>query len=113
MDSGKQSPLSSFKSKKNLHSPAPSDQKTLKVSDPSPNPNPWSVKTPGKPADPPRRLRHSGAALSIKEVRQASLRLRERGSDPTARADPVLGSEKEDVAKPKKSVADQIKLPEK
>ncbi|KAI3449756.1 hypothetical protein Pfo_006421 [Paulownia fortunei] len=111
MDASKQSPLSSFKSKKQLHSPAPSEQKTRKVSDP--DPNPWSVKTPGKPADPPLRLRHRGAALSIKEVRQAALELRERGFDRPARTDPVIESEKGRIAKPKKSVDAEITLPEK
>ncbi|KAK6164496.1 hypothetical protein DH2020_001360 [Rehmannia glutinosa] len=113
MEAAKSSPLSSFKSKKQLHSPAPSDQKTRKVPDPELDPNPWSVKTPGKPADPPRRSRHRGAALSIKEIREAALKLRERGSDPPARIDPVVESEIGHVAKPKKSASAEIKLPEK
>ncbi|KAK6164490.1 hypothetical protein DH2020_001354 [Rehmannia glutinosa] len=113
MEAAKSSPLSSFKSKKQLHSPAPSDQKTRKVPDPELDPNPWSVKTPGKPADPPRRSRHRGAALSIKEIREAALKLRERGSDPPARIDPVVESEIGHVAKPKKTAGAEIKLPEK
>ncbi|KAK6164517.1 hypothetical protein DH2020_001381 [Rehmannia glutinosa] len=113
MEAAKSSPLSSFKSKKQLHSPAPSDQKTRKVPDPELDPNPWSVKTPGKPADPPRRSRHRGAALSIKEIREAALKLRERGSDPPARIDPVVESEIGHVAKPRKSAGAEIKLPEK
>ncbi|GFP96827.1 cdt1-like protein a chloroplastic [Phtheirospermum japonicum] len=110
MDATKSSPLSSFKSKKQLHSPARSDQKARKA--PDPEPNPWGVKTPGKPADPPRRLRNRGAALSIKEIREASMKLRQRGSDPPAPIDPVVEPEVEHVAKPKKSAA-EIKLPEK
>ncbi|KAG8389223.1 hypothetical protein BUALT_Bualt02G0206500 [Buddleja alternifolia] len=113
MDSSKSSsPLSSFKSKKQLHSPAPSDQKTRKVSDP--DPNPWSVKTPGKPVDPPRRSRHGGSELSIKEIRQAALKLREGGSDRPTRTDPLLEPEREPIAaSKKKSVNAEITLPEK
>ncbi|PIN25566.1 hypothetical protein CDL12_01689 [Handroanthus impetiginosus] len=112
MDAGKSSPLSSFKSKKTLHSPVPADHKTRK--DSNPDPNPWSVKTPGKPADPPRRSRQTGAALSIKEIREAALRLRGRGSKPRDRTDPILGSGKEQTAKvEQKSVDSEIKLPEK
>ncbi|KAH6798568.1 hypothetical protein C2S51_035052 [Perilla frutescens var. frutescens] len=108
MDATKQSPLSSFRSKKLLRSPAPSDRK---VSDP--NPDPLSVKTPGKPADPPRRLRNRGVALSIADIRNAALKLRERGSDPAPSTDPVSRPDEEEVAKPKKSAAAEIKLPEK
>ncbi|KAL0459417.1 UNVERIFIED_CONTAM: CDT1-like protein a, chloroplastic [Sesamum latifolium] len=112
MDAGKSSPLSMFKSKKQLHSPASSDREPPKVAEPAQNP--WSVKTPGKPVDAPRRLRHRGAAMSIKEVREAAMKLRERGSDTPVRADPLLGSEKEDIVKSKKkSVEAEIQLPEK
>ncbi|KAL0435610.1 UNVERIFIED_CONTAM: CDT1-like protein a, chloroplastic [Sesamum radiatum] len=112
MDAGKSSPLSMFKSKKQLHSPAPSDREPRKVAEPAQNP--WSVKTPGKPVDAPRRLRHRGAAMSVKEVREAAMKLRERGSDTPARTDPLLGSEKEDIVKSKKkSVEAEIQLPEK
>ncbi|KAH6828627.1 hypothetical protein C2S53_006625 [Perilla frutescens var. hirtella] len=107
MDATKQSSLSSFKSKKLLRSPAPSDRK---VSDP--NPDPLSVKTPGKPVDPPRRLRNRGVALSIADIRKAALKLRERGSDPAPSTDPVSRPDEEEVAKPKKSAASEIKLPE-
>ncbi|KAL3644952.1 hypothetical protein CASFOL_010132 [Castilleja foliolosa] len=91
-------------------SPAPSDQKTRKVSDS--DPNPLSVKTPGKAADPPRRLRNRGVALSIKEVREAAIKLRQRGSDAPAPIDPVIEPEVEPAAKLKKS-AGEINLPEK
>ncbi|KAL8037169.1 hypothetical protein ABFX02_11G022700 [Erythranthe guttata] len=108
---GKSSPLSSFKSKKQLHSPAPSDQKMRKFSDLESDP--LSVKTPGKLVDPPRRSHRRTAVLSIKEIRQAAMKLRERGPDPPAREDPELGSEKEHISKPKKSVRAEITLPEK
>ncbi|KAL7134350.1 hypothetical protein ABFS83_11G021000 [Erythranthe nasuta] len=108
---GKSSPLSSFKSKKQLHSPAPSDQKMRKFSDLESDP--LSVKTPGKLVDPPRRSTRRTAVLSIKEIRQAAMKLRERGPDPPAREDPELGSEKEHIAKPKKSARAEITLPEK
>ncbi|XP_057767332.1 CDT1-like protein a, chloroplastic [Salvia miltiorrhiza] len=109
MDASKQSPLpSSFKSKKLLSSPAPSDRK---VSDP--NPDPLSVKTPGKPADQPRRLRNRGVALSISDVRKAAMKLRERGSDPPARTDAVSISEEEEIAELKKPAAAEIELPAK
>ncbi|KAL0383607.1 UNVERIFIED_CONTAM: CDT1-like protein a, chloroplastic [Sesamum calycinum] len=85
MDASKSSPLSMFKSKKQLHSPASSDPEPRKVAEPAQNP--WSVKTPGKPLDAPRRLRHRGAVMSIKEVREAAMKLRERGSDTPARTD--------------------------
>ncbi|KAK4407216.1 CDT1-like protein a, chloroplastic [Sesamum angolense] len=112
MDAGKSSPLSMFKSKKQLHSPASSDTEPRKVAEPAQNP--WSVKTPGKPLDAPRRLRHRGAVMSIKEVREAAMKLRERGSDTPARTDPLLGSEKEDIVRSKKkSVEAEIQLPEK
>ncbi|KAL3645926.1 hypothetical protein CASFOL_011106 [Castilleja foliolosa] len=70
-----------------------------------------SIKTPGKPADPPRRLRNHGAALSIKEVKEAAIKLRRRGSDPLALIDPVIEPEVEHAAKLKKSAA-EINLPE-
>ncbi|KAL0419778.1 UNVERIFIED_CONTAM: CDT1-like protein a, chloroplastic [Sesamum radiatum] len=112
MDASKSSPLSMFKSKKQLHSPASSDPEPRKVAEPAQNP--WSVKTPGKPLDAPRRLRHRGAVMSIKEVREAAMKLRERGSDTPARTDPLLGSEKEDIVRSKKkSVEAEIQLPEK
>ncbi|KAL0304832.1 UNVERIFIED_CONTAM: CDT1-like protein a, chloroplastic [Sesamum angustifolium] len=112
MDASKSSPLSMFKSKKQLHSPASSDPEPPKVAEPAQNP--WSVKTPGKPLDAPRRLRHRGAVMSIKEVREAAMKLRERGSDTPARTDPLLGSEKEDIVRSKKkSVEAEIQLPEK
>ncbi|KAL3647756.1 hypothetical protein CASFOL_008724 [Castilleja foliolosa] len=101
MDANK-SPLSSFKSK---------DLKTRKV--PDPDPSPWDVKTPGKPADPPRRLRNRGSALLIKDIREASMKqLRQHGSDPSTPIDPSVETKVEHVAKPKKSAA-EIKLPEK
>ncbi|XP_011080030.1 CDT1-like protein a, chloroplastic [Sesamum indicum] len=112
MDAGKSSPLSMFKSKKQLHLPASSDQEPRKVAEPAQNP--WSVKTPGKPVDAPRRLRHRGAVMSIKEVREAAMKLREGGSNTPARTDPLLGSEKEDIVKSKKKSVDaEIQLPEK
>ncbi|KAK4418381.1 CDT1-like protein a, chloroplastic [Sesamum alatum] len=112
MDAGKSSPLSLFKSKKQLHSPAPSDREARKGSEPAPNP--CTVKTPGKPVDAPRRLRHRGAVMSIKEVREAALKLRERRSGRPARTDQLLGSEKEDVVKSKKKSVDaEMQLPEK
>lgn len=108
MDASNQSPMSSFKSNKLLRSPAPSDRK---VSDPSPDP--LSVKTPGKPADKPRRLRNRGVALSISDVRKAAMKLRERGSDPPPRSEPVSIFEEEEIAEPKKPAAADIELPEK
>ncbi|KAH6787053.1 hypothetical protein C2S52_006605 [Perilla frutescens var. hirtella] len=89
-------------------SPAPSDRK---VSDP--NPDPLSVKTPGKPADSPRRLRNRGVALSIADIRKAALKLRERGSDPAPSTDPVSRPDEEEVAKLKNAAAAEIELPEK
>lgn len=111
MDSSKQSPLSAFKSKKLLRSPAPSG---WKASDP--NPDPLGVKTPGKPVNPPRRLRSRAVAMSISEIRRAALKLRERESDPPPRTDPVLRPVEEEISKPKKpaaAAAAEIKLPEK
>ncbi|KAL8467750.1 hypothetical protein ACS0TY_031117 [Phlomoides rotata] len=113
MDAGKKSPLSSFKSKKHLHSPAPLEQKTPKISVPNPDQSPWSVRTPGKKPDPPRRLRNRGTALSIKDIRQAASRLRERESALPERTDPELSSEVELTPKRNKSVAAEIELPEK
>ncbi|KAL6516163.1 hypothetical protein OROGR_019468 [Orobanche gracilis] len=111
MKDTKSSLFSSFKSNKQLHSPEQSDQKTRKG--PQPDQNPWTVKTPGKSVDPPRRLRNRGAAMSIKEVREAAMRLRRCGSVPSARIDPVAESEVEHVAKSKMSAGSKIKLPEK
>lgn len=108
---GKSSPMSTFKSKKQLHSPAPSDQQLRKASDPEANP--LSVKTPGKLADPPRRSGRRSAVMSIKDIRQAALKLRERGSDPPLRTDPLLGPDKELIAKPAKSLEAETMLPEK
>ncbi|KAL6505202.1 hypothetical protein OROGR_025019 [Orobanche gracilis] len=110
MKDNKSSPFSSFKSKNQLHSPEPSDQKTRKV--PEPDQNPWSVKTPGKSVDPPRRLHNRGAAMSIKEIREAATRLRRRGSSPSARTDPGV-DDVEHVDKSKMSAGSKIKLPEK
>ncbi|KAL1553880.1 CDT1-like protein a, chloroplastic [Salvia divinorum] len=108
MDASKQSPLRSFKSKKLLSSPAPSDRK---VSDPSSDP--LSVKTPGKPASQPRRLRNHSVALSISDVRKAAMKLRERGSDPPSRTDAISISEEMEIAKVKKPASAEIELPQK
>lgn len=109
MDSSKQSPLSAFRSKKIVRSPAPSDRKAS-----DPNLDALGVKTPGKPVDPPRRLRNRAVAMSISEIRKAALKLRERESDPPPRPDPVLPPEEEELSKPKKpATSAEIKLPEK
>ncbi|CAA0823982.1 CDT1-like protein a- chloroplastic [Striga hermonthica] len=111
MDAAKSPPSASPRSKKQSHSPAPSDNKARKV--PESDPNPWGVKTPSKPADPPRRLCNRRAAMSIKEIREAAMKLRGRRSDPPEPIEPVVESKVESVAKPNKPSGSEIKLPEK
>ncbi|XP_047940279.1 CDT1-like protein a, chloroplastic [Salvia hispanica] len=104
MDASQQSPMRSFKSKKLLSSPAPSDRK---VSDP------LSVQTPGKPASQPRRQRNHTVALSISDIRKAAMKLRERRSDPPPRTDEISISEEMEIAKVKKPASAEIELPPK
>ncbi|KAL3849951.1 hypothetical protein ACJIZ3_011833 [Penstemon smallii] len=113
MDTNKSTLLSAFKSKKPINSPAPSDQKIGKVY--VPDSNPLFVKTPGKQVDSPRRSqRRRTSVMSINEIRQAALKLREHGSDQPARPDPIIESDKEPVPRSKKSANKEIiKLPEK
>ncbi|CAA0832169.1 CDT1-like protein a- chloroplastic [Striga hermonthica] len=112
MDAANSPPSYSLRSKKQPHSPAPSDPKARRA--PEPDPNPWGVQTPGKPADPPRRLRNRGAAMSIKEIREAAMKLRGRRSDPSEEIVPVVESKVEPVAKSKKKPSvSEIKLLEK
>ncbi|KAL2535775.1 CDT1-like protein a [Forsythia ovata] len=115
MESTRSSDVDSLKSKKALSSPAPSDQKS-RIKAPDADPNPFSVKTPGKPANQPRRLRNRNAVLSIKEIRQAANKLREQVPDPPARPDPLMSSTESPTntkSKRKKSSNPDIKLPEK
>lgn len=108
MESAKSSLLNVCKSKKPLHSP--SGPRNRKISDS----NPWAVKTPGKTADPPRRMHHSSAAMSIKEIRVAALKLRQSGSGQNTNDHFDTWSESEaTVKKKKKSSGGEIKLPEK
>ncbi|KAG6410557.1 hypothetical protein SASPL_128618 [Salvia splendens] len=108
MDASKQSPMRSFKSKKLLSSPAPSDRKVSDLS-----PDPLSVKTPGKPASQPRRQRNHTVAMSISDVRKAAMKLRERRSDPPPRTDDISISEEMEIAKVKKPASAEIELPPK
>ncbi|OIT06911.1 PREDICTED: CDT1-like protein a, chloroplastic [Nicotiana attenuata] len=99
--------LGTFKSKKKLQM----------GSDPvvsgAPSLDPWSSKTPEKPIIPPRRTRNRGAALSLKEVRQATQRLRKPDPNhPIAQAGASLSSVKSPAVKAKKPI-DPVKLPEK
>ncbi|KAL3517687.1 hypothetical protein ACH5RR_020276 [Cinchona calisaya] len=126
MDSTESSPFESFKSKKILHfasTPPPSSSSPLDKNSqphPDPNPNSWSSKTPEKPIIPPRRTRNRGAALSLKEVRQAAKSLQVSDPHPTSKPDPLMTSAKERIslwpdsspAKSKKSET-SFKLPEK
>ncbi|XP_073317995.1 CDT1-like protein a, chloroplastic [Primulina huaijiensis] len=119
MESAKSSLLNVCKSKKPLHSSSGPRNRKISGSDS----NPWTVKTPGKTADPPRRMRHPSAAMSIKEIREAALKLRESGSGQSTNPGPVVGSTNEHfdtwsesaaTVKQKKKPADgEIKLPEK
>ncbi|XP_073144445.1 CDT1-like protein a, chloroplastic [Henckelia pumila] len=119
MESAKSSLLNVCKSKKPLHSPSGPRNRKISGSDS----NPLTVKTPGKTADPPRRMRHRSAAMSIKEIREAALKLRESGSGQNSSHGPVVGSTDEHfgtlsesaaaVKKKKKSADGEIKLPEK
>ncbi|KAL2528847.1 hypothetical protein Fot_21448 [Forsythia ovata] len=63
--------VDSSKSKRALSSLTPSNQKA-KIKAPDADPNPFIVKTYGKPANQPRRLHNRNAMLSIKEIRQAA-----------------------------------------
>lgn len=122
MDSTESSPLNSFKSKKILRSSSkPSSSLLDQNPRPHPDPNPWSSKTPEKPIIPPRRTRNRGAALSLKEVRQAAKNLQESARPhPKSRPDPLMTSAKERIplwpesspAKSKKPDT-SFKLPEK
>ncbi|XP_022872977.1 CDT1-like protein a, chloroplastic [Olea europaea var. sylvestris] len=115
MESARSPDVDLMKSKKAISSPAPSDEK-VRMKAPASDPNPMCVKTPGKPADPPRRLRNRNAVLSIKEIRQAANKLREQVLDPPARPDPLMSSSKSTVgtkSKRKKSSDADITLPEK
>lgn len=111
----------SFKSKKILKSSAkpsisPSKPPTL----PHLDMNPWDSKTPEKPINPPRRTRNRGAAMSLKEVREAAQKLRKSDLVPPTQTDPLLMSAKERItsrsesspSKSKKSDSSS-KLPEK
>ncbi|GER29701.1 homolog of yeast CDT1 A [Striga asiatica] len=111
MDAAKPPPSYSLRSKKQSQSPAKSDLKERRA--PEPDPSPWAVKTPGKPANPPRRTRNRGAAMSIKEIREAAMKLRGRRSDPSEEIGHVVESKVEPVAKSKKPSVSEIKLPEK
>lgn len=102
MESFKLSPFSTFKSKK----PLLSDQKTSKPSGSDP-------KTPGKPVNPPRR---SQRVMSINDIRQAAMKLREKRSDPTDGTEMTIGSTELPITpskKKKKKVDSEAKLPEK
>ncbi|KAL2510803.1 CDT1-like protein a [Abeliophyllum distichum] len=115
MESNRSSDVESLKSRKALSSPAPSDQKA-RIKAPDADPSPFSVKTPGKPANQPRRLRNRNAVLSIKEIRQAANKLRDHVPDPPARPDPLMSSTESPTntkSKRKKSSNPDIKLPEK
>ncbi|XP_051142030.1 CDT1-like protein a, chloroplastic [Andrographis paniculata] len=119
MDAKKLSLLPSFKSKKPLHSnvgkeddraPSP-DEEARKVSTPSASA--CGVTTPAKASDRPRRMRHRSAAMSIKEVREAAMMLRESRSARPSISDLEIVSEKGNVPKPKKKSADsETALPE-
>lgn len=122
METSKSSTLSSsFKSKKPLHNATEEKSKNSMISPDkdaemvsAPSSTPWGVQTPGKAANPPRRLRHRSAAMSIKEVRQAALMLGERRSAQASGNDPELETVKERVARPKKKSSDsETTLPEK
>nr|GMC53577.1 CDT1-like protein A, chloroplastic [Ipomoea batatas] len=111
MESAEPSLLESFKTKKVLHSSSkPNPSPEIK----SPDQDPWSSKTPEKPVNAPRRSRNRSSALSLKEVRQAALKLRK--SDPESllsSAAGQIGSQPESPpAKPNKSEG-SAKLPEK
>ncbi|XP_031113573.1 CDT1-like protein a, chloroplastic [Ipomoea triloba] len=110
MDSTDSSLLDSSKTKKVLHSSSkPNPSPEIK----SPDRDPWSSKTPEKPVNAPRRSRNRSSALSLKQVRQAALKLRK--SDPLlSSAAGQIGSQLESPppAKPKKSDG-PAKLPEK
>lgn len=101
MDSSESSPLDSFKSKKILQSsltPTPSDQNPQPHTDPDSDPNAWSSKTPEKkPIIPSRRIRNPGAAISLKEVRQAAKNLQEPGPDLESIPDPLMTSAKQRI----------------
>nr|GMD73055.1 CDT1-like protein A, chloroplastic [Ipomoea batatas] len=117
MDSAESSLLESFKTKKVLNSSSkPNPSPEIK----SPDRDPWSSKTPEKPVNAPRRSQNRSSALSLKQVRQAALKLRKSDPERSAQADPLLssaagqiGSQSESPpAKPKKSEG-PAKLPEK
>ncbi|XP_057495658.1 CDT1-like protein a, chloroplastic [Actinidia eriantha] len=81
----------------------------------------WSSKTLEKPANLPRRARNCRVALSVKEVREATAKLRVLGQGPRTQPNPV-GSAGEKIesglgdapiGKPKKKVDGSIKLSKK
>ncbi|CAL5432733.1 unnamed protein product [Camellia sinensis] len=119
MDSSDSLPFDSFKSKNVLSSskPSPSDQMTIATSDRSP----WISKTPEKPADHPGRVRNRRTALSVKEVREAAVKLQKSDRGQCHQPDKVrsdgneVGSDPSvaRVGKSKKQLDGQIKLPEK
>lgn len=101
-----------FKSKKIAKSSSKVDQTK------APDRDPWSSKTPEKPALPPRRGRNGSVALSIKEVKQMATTLTKSAPVQSARTAPV-GSARtasvDPVASPsrQKNVNRSMKLPEK
>lgn len=101
-----------FKSKKIAKSSSKVDQTK------APDHDPWSSKTPEKPALPPRRGRNGSVALSIKEVKQMATTLTKSAPVQSARTAPV-GSARtasvDPVASPsrQKNVNRSMKLPEK
>lgn len=112
MDTTESSLLDSFKTKKVLQSSSkPNPSPEVKV----PDRDPWSSKTPEKPVNAPRRSRNRSSALSLKEVRQAALKLRKSDPAQPAQADPLLSSAGEPESLPAKSKKPEgpAKLPEK
>ncbi|KAF5936725.1 hypothetical protein HYC85_024231 [Camellia sinensis] len=81
----------------------------------------WISKTPEKPADHPGRVRNRRTALSVKEVREAAVKLQKSDRGQCHQPDKVrsdgneVGSDPSvaQVGKSKKKLEGQIKLPEK
>ncbi|KAL2552634.1 CDT1-like protein a [Forsythia ovata] len=115
MESTRSSDVDSLKSKRALSSPAPSNQNSH-IKAPDADPNPFSVKTPGKPANQSRRLRNQNDVLPIKEIRQAAITSRSRFLTCLFDSDPLMStieSLTNTKSKRKKSSNPDIKLLEK
>ncbi|KAI5683599.1 hypothetical protein M9H77_04827 [Catharanthus roseus] len=94
MESSEYSEFDSLKSEKvpNLGS-----KSSTSISDQTSDKSPWNSKTPEKPVNPPRRTRNHGTALSLKEVREAALKLSKSETDPATRPDSFVISAKEQI----------------